>query len=89
MDEKLSGQMDALVEKYTELMLGESNPEDKKKVEMWILYTYISKSMPQLARHWNSEFPDGKKEMIAVIQEIKALNDELRKTNTGQQKEPE
>ncbi|WP_409251897.1 YusU family protein [Bacillus sp. SCS-153A] len=72
------GQFDALIDKYTELLLGETSPELKEKVSKWVIYTYIAKSMPPLAKHWNSEFPEAKEEIKNIISEIKELNEEHR-----------
>ncbi len=49
MEQKLQEQLDGLLEKYTELLLGETNDELKEEVKQWILYTHIAKSMPPLA----------------------------------------
>jgi inorganic pyrophosphatase len=78
MDQKLIAQFDGLLEKYTELLLGESNDELKQKVEAWALYTHIAKSMPPLAKHWNETYPDAKEGMKQLIAEIKELNDAHR-----------
>jgi inorganic pyrophosphatase len=78
MDEKLVAQFDGLLEKYTELLLGESNDELKKRVQAWALYTHIAKSMPPLAKHWNETYPDAKEGMKQLIAEIKELNDAHR-----------
>ncbi len=51
MEEKLQQQLDGLLEKYTELLLGETNPDVKEEVRQWILYTHIAKSMPPLVKH--------------------------------------
>ncbi|PSL44416.1 uncharacterized protein DUF2573 [Salsuginibacillus halophilus] len=75
MDEKLVAQVDGLVEKYTELLLGEATEERKEKVRLWILYTYISKQMPPLVKHWNESYPDAKENMKELVYEIKALNE--------------
>ncbi len=52
--------LDGLLEKYTELLLGETNPDVKEEVRQWILYTHIAKSMPPLVKHWNQSYPDAK-----------------------------
>ncbi|MFP7217274.1 DUF2573 family protein, partial [Bacillus subtilis] len=44
MEQKLQEQLDGLLEKYTELLLGETNDELKEEVRQWILYTHIAKS---------------------------------------------
>ncbi|CAM3475205.1 YusU family protein [Cytobacillus oceanisediminis] len=78
MNDKLKEQLDGLLEKYTELLIGESDPERKEKVEAWALYSFIAKSMPPLAKHWNDTYPDAKEEMKALIAEIKTMNEEFR-----------
>ncbi len=78
MNQKLQDQFNGLVEKYTELMVGESSPELTEKVKMWALYSHIAKSMPPLAKHWNETYPDAKEGMKDLIQEIKQLNEEHR-----------
>lgn len=78
MKDKFKEQLDGLLEKYTELLIGESDPELKEKVEAWALYSFIAKSMPPLAKHWNDTYPDAKEEMKALIAEIKMMNEELR-----------
>lgn len=60
MEEKLQQQLDGLLEKYTELLLGETNSDVKEEVRQWILYTHIAKSMPPLVKHWNQSYPDAK-----------------------------
>lgn len=78
MNEKFKQQLDGLLEKYTELLIGENDPERKEKVEAWALYSFIAKSMPPLAKHWNDTYPDAKEEMKSLIAEIKAMNEEFR-----------
>ena len=67
----LNEDFDVLFTKYTELLLGDSDPERKDKVMKWALYSHIAKSMPALVQHWNREFPEAKAE-------IKQLNEEHR-----------
>jgi hypothetical protein len=81
--EKLEEQMNGLLEKYTELLLGETDDQLKKQVEMWIVYTHIAKSMPALAKHWNATYPDAKQGIKEVIYHIKSLNEEHRKNEKG------
>ncbi len=78
MDQKFVEQFEGLLEKYTELMVGENTPELKQKVQMWALYTYIAKSMPALAKHWNDTYPDAKENLKELIGDIKKLNEEHR-----------
>lgn len=79
MEEKLQQQLDGLLEKYTELLLGETDYELKEEVKHWILYTHIAKSMPPLVKHWNESYPDAKQGIKDTIQHIKQLNEEHRK----------
>lgn len=78
-EDKFIQQFDALLEKYSELLVGESTPETKEKVKVWALYTHIAKSMPALAKHWNGLYPEAKEQMKEVINEIKQMNEEHRK----------
>jgi hypothetical protein len=78
MNEKLQNQFDGLLEKYTELLLGETNEELKQKVQIWALYSHIAKSMPPLVKHWNESYPDAKENMKQLVNEIKELNEAHR-----------
>lgn len=78
MSDKINEQIDGLVEKYAELLLGETNVELREKVKLWALYTHISKAMPPLVKHWNSTYPEGKESMVQLITEIKTLNEKHR-----------
>ena len=80
MEKEFSAQFEALLEKYSELLVGESNEDTKEKVKAWALYTHIAKSMPSLAKHWNELYPDAKEGMKQIIQEIKQLNEQHRQT---------
>jgi Protein of unknown function (DUF2573) len=80
LDEEFSKQFDGLLEKYTELLVGEASDEVTEKVKMWVLYTHIAKSMPPLAKHWNATYPNAKAEIKAIIQEIKELNEKHRQS---------
>lgn len=71
-------QFDALIEKYTELLIGDSNEELKEKVKVWALYSQIAKSMPALIKHWNTLYPDAKEDVKEIITEIKQLNEQHR-----------
>lgn len=81
MDQALAEQLEALLEKYSELLVGDTREEVKEKVKAWAFYTHIAKSMPSLAKHWNELYPDAKNEMKQIIAEIKLLNEEKRKSS--------
>jgi hypothetical protein len=74
-------QFEALLDKYSELLIGETTDDTKEKVKAWALYTHIAKSMPALAKHWNELYPDAKEEMKVIINEIKQLNEQHRMAN--------
>ncbi|PLR67137.1 MULTISPECIES: DUF2573 family protein [Bacillaceae] len=78
MQENLREPLGGLVEKYTELLLGEGTSELKEKVKMWVIYSHIAKSMPPLVKHWNETYPDEKEKMKQLIAEIKELNEQHR-----------
>jgi hypothetical protein len=77
---------DALIKKYTELLLGEWTEEKQEKVEKWVMYTYISKSMPALTKHWNEKYPQAKEDVVNLIKEIKTLNDQHREALANKNK---
>ncbi|WNF22439.1 YusU family protein [Mesobacillus jeotgali] len=79
MDKTLTEQVDGLLEKYTELLVGEGSVENIEKVKTWILYTHIAKSMPPLAKHWNAEYPDAREQIKNVITQVKEMNEQQRK----------
>ncbi|WP_404292546.1 YusU family protein [Cytobacillus kochii] len=74
----LDQKIEALVEKYTELLLGESDETLQEEVKSWIIYSFIAKQMPPLVKHWNQLYPEGKQEMMELITKIKDLNDKQR-----------
>ncbi len=78
MADELSEQLEAMIDKYTELLIGETSEESVEKIQQWIIYNHIAKSMPSLAKHWNSLYPEGKEEMKKVVLEIQKKNKELK-----------
>ncbi|MCM3691640.1 DUF2573 family protein [Neobacillus niacini] len=80
MEKIFAEQFEALLEKYSELLVGESSEQTKEKVKIWALYTHIAKSMPALAKHWNELYPEAKQEMKEIISEIKILNEKHRQS---------
>lgn len=81
MEKAFVKQFEALLEKYSELLVGESTDETKEKVRVWALYSHIAKSMPALAKHWNGLYPDAKEEMMQIINEIKVMNEQHRSSS--------
>ncbi|MGD7046204.1 DUF2573 family protein [Jeotgalibacillus proteolyticus] len=75
---ELSEQLQAMIDKYTELLTGENSKESVEKVQQWIMYNHIAKQMPALAKHWNSLYPEGKEEMKKVVLDIQKKNKELK-----------
>lgn len=71
-------QFEALLEKYSELLVGDANEATREKVKTWALYTHIAKTMPALAKHWNGLYPEAKQEMKEISNEIRLLNEQHR-----------
>jgi hypothetical protein len=80
MEKVFAQQFEALLDKYSDLLVGESSEETKEKVKVWALYSHIAKSMPALAKHWNGLYPEAMQEMKEIINEIKLLNEQYRQT---------
>ncbi|KSU58690.1 hypothetical protein AS034_19490 [[Bacillus] enclensis] len=80
-------QFDALLDKYTELLIGDTSPEKKEMVTQYALYSFVAKQMPALVKHWNSLYPDGKEEMKKIIGEIKELNEAHREEMNRKKKD--
>ncbi|WLR55692.1 YusU family protein [Mesobacillus subterraneus] len=78
MDKNFTEQINGLLDKYTELLVGEGSADNVEKVKAWIIYSHIAKSMPPLARHWNEEYPEAKDQIKNVIAEVKELNEKNR-----------
>ncbi|MDT9026251.1 DUF2573 family protein [Rossellomorea sp. YC4-1] len=80
-------QFDALVEKYTELLVGDTDSDKKEMVTQYALYSFIAKNMPALVKHWNSLYPDGKDEMKRIVGQIKEMNEAHRAEMNKKKKE--
>ncbi|WP_338592654.1 DUF2573 family protein [Bacillus safensis] len=78
MGKELEEKLEGLLDKYTELLLGESTDELKQDVKQWVIYSHIAKSMPPLAKHFNETYPEAKEEIKRMIQRIKQLNEAHR-----------
>ncbi|WP_079507039.1 DUF2573 family protein [Mesobacillus jeotgali] len=75
MNNEIAEQINGLLEKYTELLVGEASSENIDKVKTWIMYSHIAKSMPPLAKHWNAEYPEAREQIKNVIAEVKEMNE--------------
>lgn len=80
MEKTFVQQFEALLEKYSELLVGETSDDRKEKVKAFALYSHIAKSMPALAKHWNELYPEAKEEMKQIINEIKVMNEKHRQS---------
>jgi hypothetical protein len=80
MDKKLESQLEGLLTKYTELLIGSAEPDQIEKIRAYVLYTFIAKNMPPLAAHWNESYPDAKEAMKKLMSEIKELNEKHRES---------
>jgi hypothetical protein len=78
LDKKLESQLDGLLTKYAELLIGSSEPEQVEKIKAYVLYSSIAKSMPPLVKHWNESYPDAKEAMKELVNDIKVMNEKHR-----------
>jgi hypothetical protein len=78
MEKTFADQLEALLEKYSELLVGETSEETKEMVKAWAMYSHIAKSMPALISHWSALYPEARAEMKEIINEIKVLNENHR-----------
>ncbi|MBM7580930.1 DUF2573 family protein [Jeotgalibacillus terrae] len=74
----MNEKMDAMVEKYAELLTGDTSEQSIEEIKMYVLYNHIAKTMPALARHWNSLYPEGKEEMKRIVRDIQQKNKAVR-----------
>ncbi len=81
MNSSFRQQFDSLVEKYAELLTGQTSPDIVEKVKIWAIYNQIHNTMPALANHWNQSHPEAKAEMRRLFEEIRDLNN-ARKADT-------
>ncbi|MFB1082374.1 DUF2573 family protein [Jeotgalibacillus sp. JSM ZJ347] len=77
----MKDKMDAMAEKYAELLTGDTSEQSIEEIKMYVLYNHISKTMPALARHWNSLYPEGKEEMKRIVRDIQKKNKSVRAEN--------
>jgi hypothetical protein len=80
MEKEFLQQFDALLEKYSELLVGTSEDAVKEKVTFYSLYSHIAKTMPALVKHWNGMYPEAKNQIIEIMNEVKVLNEQHRKS---------
>ncbi|WP_227397182.1 DUF2573 family protein [Jeotgalibacillus aurantiacus] len=74
----INEKIDAMVEKYAELLTGDTSEESIEEIKLYILYNHIAKSMPALAKHWNALYPEGKEDMKKIVADIQRKNKVLR-----------
>lgn len=87
MNPQVQSEFEALVEKFAELLTGNSSPEMVEKIKIWSIYNHIHKSMPALTSHWNQSHPEGKAAIRSLFEEVRALNMELRERNKNIQQD--
>ncbi|GAA0349966.1 DUF2573 family protein [Bacillus horti] len=69
-------EFERFVQKYAELLTGDSSTEVLRKVKLFSLYSHISKTMPDLAKHWMADNPDAKLQIKQIFDELQTLNRE-------------
>lgn len=85
MDKSFIEQFDGLLEKYTELLIGEATPEQVEQIKVWALYNHMHKTMPNLTQHWTATHPEAKTEVRALFEEVKRLNEAHRAKSSKQE----
>lgn len=78
MNSRFSVEFDALVEKFSELLTGESTPDMVDKMKVWAIYSHIHKTMPALASHWSQSHPESRAEIRKLFEEVRDLNQKLK-----------
>ncbi|MBP1156707.1 MULTISPECIES: YusU family protein [unclassified Paenibacillus] len=81
MNSRFTDEFDGLVEKFSELLTGDTSPEMIEKIKVWAIYNHIHKTMPALASHWNQSHPDGKADIRKLFEEVRDLNLKLKAEN--------
>jgi hypothetical protein len=85
MENSFIDQFDGLLEKYTELLIGEATPEQVEKIKVWALYNQMHKTMPNLTQHWTAAHPEAKAAVRALFEEVKQLNEAHRAKGSKQE----
>lgn len=81
MNPRFTTEFDALLEKFSELLTGDTSPEMVEKIKIWAIYNHIHKTMPALASHWNQTHPEGKADIRKLFEEVRDLNLKLKEAN--------
>lgn len=89
-DPDIRASFEALIQSYSELLVGDSSPETVEQVKLWAIYSHIHKTMPAMANHWNAAHPEGKQAVRELFQHIKAMNEakNASKSNPAADTEP-
>lgn len=87
MDSQFQSEFGALVEKFAELLTGDTSPETMEKIKIWSIYNHIHKTMPALASHWNQNHPESKAEIRKLFEEVRDLNQKLKAEHNGKSAE--
>lgn len=87
MNPQVQSEFEALVEKFAELLTGNSSPETVEKIKLWSIYSHIHRSMPALTSHWNQSHPEGKAAIRELFEEVRTLNLELKERNKSAEQE--
>ena len=83
MDSQFQTEFGALVEKFAELLTGDTSPETMEKIKIWSIYNHIHKTMPALASHWNQNHPESKVQIRKLFEEVRDLNQKLKAEHNG------
>lgn len=85
MNSRFTEEFDGLVEKFSELLTGDTSSEMVEKIKVWAIYNHIHKTMPALASHWNHSHPEGKADIRKLFEEVRDLHQKLKAENQKQE----
>ncbi|TDF97523.1 DUF2573 family protein [Paenibacillus piri] len=89
MNPEFAKEFDALVEKFAELLTGDSSPETVEKIKVWSIYNHIHRTMPALASHWNQSHPESRAVIRGLYEEVRDLNLALKAKHSETEQPPE
>ncbi|KEO84496.1 DUF2573 family protein [Tumebacillus flagellatus] len=76
--------VETLLKTFTEMMTGESSPENVEAVLQWAIYMHVRSVMPPLVQHWRSADPENAQEVSEAIKQVQALNAALKEKRAAQ-----
>lgn len=66
--------IDSLLIRFTELLVGDGDEEKVEMVKVWALYNHMLKVMPNLVQHWAATHPEEKQTIREIFKNIQEWN---------------